>query len=50
MPTSVQQQHRTDIEYAHLIDTRAWNPIMFTRRVGDVSSSVTRCLRFLDET
>lgn len=50
VPASVQQQHRTDIEYVRLLDTRACSPIIFTRRVGDVSSLVTRCLRYLDET
>lgn len=50
VPASVQQQHRTDIEYVRLLDTRACSPIIFSRRAGDVSSLVTRCRKFLDET
>lgn len=50
VPASVQQQHRTDIEYVRLLDTRACSPIIFSRRAGDVSSLVARCLKFLATT
>jgi len=44
VPASVQQQHRTDIEYARLLDTDAVSPIILSRRQGDASATVQRCL------
>ncbi|KXO83842.1 LysR family transcriptional regulator [Stutzerimonas stutzeri] len=50
VPASVQQQHRTDIEYVRLHDTRACSPIIFSRRAGDVSNLTSKCRKFLAST
>lgn len=44
VPASVQQQHRSDIEYVGLLDATAVSPIILSRRRGDVSPIVRRCL------
>lgn len=47
VPASVQQQHRPDISYAHLNDPHAVSPIILSRRAGDHSELVERCLSFM---
>ncbi|TFW34353.1 LysR family transcriptional regulator [Pseudomonas putida] len=47
VPASVQQQHRTDIAYSSLIDTRAVSPIILSRRKDDTSPVVQRCLQLI---
>lgn len=47
VPASVQQQHRPDIEYAHLLDSHAVSPIILSRRAGDMSPLVSRCRQFM---
>ena len=47
VPASVQQQHRTDIEYVDLLDSGAVSPIILSRRKGDVSPIVQRCLALI---
>ena len=47
VPASVQQQHRTDIEYVSLHDNGAVSPIILSRRKGDVSPIVQRCLTLI---
>jgi len=47
VPESVQQQHRTDIEYASLLDRSAVSPIILSRRKGDSSPIVQRCLALI---
>ncbi|WP_449432153.1 LysR family transcriptional regulator [Pseudomonas putida] len=49
VPSSVQQQHRTDIDYVRLLDTSAVSPIILSRRVGDMSPLVQRCLSFIEQ-
>ncbi|NIF29727.1 LysR family transcriptional regulator [Pantoea sp. Tr-811] len=49
VPSSVQQQHRTDIDYVKLADTSAVSPIILSRRAGDNSPLITRCLDFLGQ-
>jgi len=44
VPSSVQQQHRTDINYVGLVDTSAVSPIILSRRMNDHSPLVQRCL------
>lgn len=48
VPASVQQQHRTDIEYVGLLDSSAVSPIILSRRQGDISPMVQRCLALLE--
>lgn len=48
VPASVQQQHRSDIGYASVIERDAVSPIILSRRIGDVSPIVQRCLNRLD--
>ena len=47
VPASVQQQHRTDIEYVGLLDSSAVSPIILSRR-QDISPMVQRCLALLE--
>ncbi|MBK4987159.1 LysR family transcriptional regulator [Pseudomonas sp. S36] len=47
VPQSVQQQHRSDIEYARLEDTSAVSPIILSRRVNDQSPLMQRCLQLI---
>lgn len=47
VPASVQQQHRPDISYAHLAEAHAVSPIILSRRSGDQSPLVERCLHFM---
>lgn len=47
VPDSVQRQHRTDIEYASLLDSSAVSPIILSRRKGDMSPMVQRCLALI---
>jgi DNA-binding transcriptional LysR family regulator len=47
VPAAVQQQHRTDLEYAQLLDSSAVSPIILSRRHGDASPLVARCLSFM---
>ncbi|MFF7065984.1 LysR substrate-binding domain-containing protein [Pseudomonas sp. NPDC008258] len=49
VPSSVQQQHRTDINYVKLADTSAVSPIILSRRAGDVSPLIQRCLNFIEQ-
>lgn len=49
VPASVQQQHRTDIEYVGLLDSSAVSPIILSRRKGDVSPIVQRCLGLIEQ-
>lgn len=48
VPASVQQQHRTDVDYAHLLDERAVSPIIISSRQGDVSPLVRHCITWLE--
>ncbi|AIR90669.1 LysR family transcriptional regulator [Pseudomonas cremoricolorata] len=47
VPASVQQQHRTDVDYAELLDDSAVSPIVISVRSGDVSPLVQRCITWL---
>lgn len=47
VPASVQQQHRADIKYVELLDGGAVSPIILSRRKGDVSPILQRCLALL---
>ena len=49
VPASVQQQHRPDIEYVGLLDSGAVSPIILSRRKGDVSPIVQRCLALIEQ-
>lgn len=49
VPESVQQQHRPDIAYASLLDSSAVSPIILSRRKGDSSAMVQRCLSLLGQ-
>lgn len=49
VPSSVQQQHRTDIDYVKLADTSAVSPIILSRRASDTSPLVQRCLNFIEQ-
>ncbi|WP_435608115.1 LysR family transcriptional regulator [Pseudomonas knackmussii] len=49
VPASVQQQHRPDIGYARLLEPEAVSPIVLSRRAGDVSAMVQRCLALIDQ-
>jgi DNA-binding transcriptional LysR family regulator len=44
VPASVQQQHRADLTYAPIQDSEAVSPIILSRRTGDISPIVQRCL------
>lgn len=47
VPASVQQQHRTDIHYAGLLDTSAVSPIILSRRQGDMTPIIQHCLALI---
>ncbi|GLK91258.1 LysR family transcriptional regulator [Pseudomonas turukhanskensis] len=47
VPACVQQQHRADIAYAALEDSEAVSPIILSRRTGDISPIVHRCLSLI---
>lgn len=49
VPASVQQQHRPDIGYTSLLEPEAVSPIVLSRRAGDVSAMVQRCLALIDQ-
>ncbi|MED5611750.1 LysR family transcriptional regulator [Pseudomonas sp. JH-2] len=49
VPASVQQQHRPDIGYASLEEPEAVSPIILSRRAGDVSAMVQRCLTLIEQ-
>lgn len=49
VPASVQQQHRPDIGYASVLEPEAVSPIVLSRRAGDVSAMVQRCLALIDQ-
>ncbi|WP_285415610.1 LysR family transcriptional regulator [Pseudomonas sp. efr-133-TYG-5] len=44
VPAAVQQQHRADLTYAPIQDSEAVSPIILSRRTGDISPIVQRCL------
>ncbi|MCY1274789.1 HTH-type transcriptional regulator BenM [compost metagenome] len=48
VPGSVQQQHRPDIGYVPLLEAEAVSPIILSRRAGDVSTLVQRCLELIE--
>ncbi|MFD2645197.1 LysR family transcriptional regulator [Pseudomonas japonica] len=48
VPASVQQQHRADIVYAAISDPEAVSPIILSRRNGDISDIVQRCLHIIE--
>lgn len=47
VPSSVQQQHRADIAYARIEEKEAVSPIILSRRNGDISAVVQRCLAII---
>ncbi len=47
VPAGVQQQHRADIAYGNIVETEAVSPIILSRRVGDISNTVQRCLTLM---
>jgi DNA-binding transcriptional LysR family regulator len=47
VPASVQQQHRADLTYAPIQDSEAVSPIILSRRAGDISPIVQRCLSII---
>lgn len=47
VPACVQQQHRAEIAYAALEDSEAVSPIILSRRTGDISPIVQRCLSLI---
>ncbi|WDY60592.1 LysR family transcriptional regulator [Pseudomonas sp. PSKL.D1] len=47
-PAAVRLQHRPDITYATLADADAVSPIILSRRKGDVSPLLQRCLQFME--
>ncbi|WP_017939041.1 LysR family transcriptional regulator [Zestomonas thermotolerans] len=49
VPASVQQQHRSDIGYTRVVEAEAVSPIILSRRRGDVSALVQRCLELIDQ-
>ncbi|MDF3937015.1 LysR family transcriptional regulator [Pseudomonas citronellolis] len=49
VPASVQQQHRPDIGYASVLEPEAVSPIVLSRRAGDVSAMVQRCLALIEQ-
>jgi len=49
VPASVQLLHRVDIGYTTLLESNATSPIILSRRVGDVTPSLTHCLSLIDE-
>ena len=49
VPASVQQQHRTDIDYVPIVEPEAVSPIIISRRKGDVSAIVQRCMTLIEQ-
>ena len=49
VPASVQQQHRPDIGYVTVQEAEAVSPIILSRRVGDASTLVCRCLALIEQ-
>lgn len=49
VPASVQQQHRRDIGYVAVLEPEAVSPIVLSRRAGDVSAMVQRCLALVEQ-
>ncbi|AMO75781.1 MULTISPECIES: LysR family transcriptional regulator [Pseudomonas] len=49
VPASVQQQHRPDIGYVAVLEPEAVSPIVLSRRAGDVSAMVQRCLALIEQ-
>lgn len=47
VPASVQRQHREDIIYAQLNESAAVSPIILSRRAGDNSPKVEKCLALI---
>jgi DNA-binding transcriptional LysR family regulator len=47
VPASVQQQHRADLTYAPIQDSEAVSPIILSRRAGDISPMIQRCLSII---
>jgi DNA-binding transcriptional LysR family regulator len=47
VPASVQQQHRADLTYAPIQDSEAVSPIILSRRAGDISPMIQRCLAII---
>ncbi|RON80738.1 LysR family transcriptional regulator [Pseudomonas fluorescens] len=47
VPASVQQQHRADLTYAPIQDSEAVSPIILSRRAGDISPIIQRCLSII---
>lgn len=47
VPASVQQQSRADLSYATIEDSEAISPIILSRRSGDISPMVQRCLTII---
>jgi DNA-binding transcriptional LysR family regulator len=50
VPACVQQQHRADIAYAAIEEREAVSPIILSRRAGDISNIVQRCLKLMSMT
>jgi DNA-binding transcriptional LysR family regulator len=48
VPASVQQQHRADLTYAPIQDSEAVSPIILSRRAGDISPMIQRCLSIIN--
>lgn len=44
VPATVQQQHRDDIVYVGLQEAEAVSPVILSRRIGDVSMPLQRCV------
>jgi DNA-binding transcriptional LysR family regulator len=49
VPASVQMLHRADIGYTPVVEPTATSPIILSRRVGNLSPGLTRCLQLVDE-
>ncbi|QBF24402.1 LysR family transcriptional regulator [Pseudomonas tructae] len=49
VPASVQNQHRADIVFAPLPEKAAVSPIILSRRAGDNSPQVRRCLSLVEQ-
>ena len=49
VPATVQQQHRTDVDYAPVLDAHAVSPIILSARASDVSPLVRHCIDWLGQ-
>ncbi|MDZ5602479.1 LysR substrate-binding domain-containing protein [Pseudomonas sp. RP23018S] len=49
VPASVQQQHRTDVDYAPLMDANAASPIILSARTRDASPLLRHCINWLEQ-